>query len=47
MDLRKIGQLQLPVVSAGKAIGMVSRLELISALERSLSRGEDDAEAAQ
>ena len=45
MDLRKIGQ--LPVVCAGKAIGMISRFELISALERSLSQGEDDVEAAE
>ena len=44
MDLRKIGQ--LPVVCAGKAIGMISRFELISALERTLSRGED-VEAAE
>ena len=45
MDSRKIGQ--LPVVRAGKTIGMISRIELIFALERSLSRGEGDAEAAE
>src|SRR5262245_63698710 len=35
MDLRNVGQ--VPVVSAGKVIGMISRFELISALERSMS----------
>ncbi|HVX76923.1 MAG TPA: CBS domain-containing protein [Bradyrhizobium sp.] len=38
MDLHQLGQ--LPVVRAGKVIGMVSRIELIAALERSLSRSE-------
>jgi CBS domain-containing protein len=45
MDLRQIGQ--VPVVCAGKAIGMISRFELISALERSLSRDEGDVQAAE
>lgn len=45
MDVRKVGQ--LPVVCAGKAIGMISRFELISALERSLSQDEDNVEAAE
>lgn len=30
----------LPVVKAGKVVGMISRFELIAALERSLSRNE-------
>ena len=45
MDLRKVAQ--IPVVSAGTVIGLISRLELISALERCLSRTEDEAEAAE
>lgn len=36
MDLREVGQ--IPVVSAGKVIGIVNRCQLISALERSLSQ---------
>jgi len=36
MDLREVGQ--IPVVSAGKVIGLINRFQLISALERSLSR---------
>jgi len=39
MDSRKVSQ--IPVVSAGKVIGMVSRFQLISALEESLSERED------
>jgi CBS domain-containing protein len=39
MDRRNIGQ--LPVVCADRVIGMVSRFELIAALERSLSRNEE------
>jgi CBS domain-containing protein len=35
MDRR--GVAQVPVVSAGKVIGMISRFELITALERKLS----------
>lgn len=38
MDRRRIAQ--LPVVKAGKVVGMISRFELIAALERSLSRNE-------
>lgn len=38
MDRR--GVAQVPVVSAGKVIGMVSRFELIAALERQLSSRE-------
>jgi CBS domain-containing protein len=45
MDLRKVAQ--IPVVSAGTVIGLISRLELMSALERCLSRTEDKAEAAE
>jgi CBS domain-containing protein len=45
MDSRKVAQ--IPVVSAGKVIGMISRFELISALEASLSQGERGAEAAE
>lgn len=40
MDLRVVGQ--IPVVSARKVIGIVSRFQLISALERSLSRDEKE-----
>ncbi len=43
MDLRNVGQ--IPVVSGGQVIGIVSRFELIAALERSLSRGEERAVA--
>jgi len=42
MDRRRVGQ--LPVVCADKVIGMISRFELIAALEHSLSRGEKSAE---
>jgi len=42
MDMRKISQ--LPVVCADQVIGMISRVELIAALERSLSRNEAGAE---
>ena len=42
MDMRKISQ--LPVVCADQVIGMISRVELIAALERSLSRNEASAE---
>jgi CBS domain-containing protein len=42
MDERKVGQ--VPVVSAGKVIGIISRFQLMSALERSLSRIEEAAE---
>lgn len=44
MDSREVGQ--IPVVSAGKVIGIVNRYHLISALERSLSRTEDETESA-
>jgi CBS domain-containing protein len=43
MDLRYVAQ--IPVVSAGKVIGLISRFELIAALERRLSQ--DAAEAAK
>lgn len=45
MDRRRVAQ--LPVVCADKVIGMISRFELITALEHSLSRGEKSAEATQ
>jgi CBS domain-containing protein len=45
MDRRRIAQ--LPVVCADQVIGMISRFELIAALERSLSRNEAGAEAAE
>jgi CBS domain-containing protein len=35
MDSREVGQ--IPVVSAGKVIGIINRFQLISVLERSLS----------
>lgn len=38
MDRRRISQ--LPVVCDGRVVGMISRFELIIALERGLSRGE-------
>ncbi len=44
MDLREVGQ--LPVVRAGKVIGIISRFQLISVLERSLSRTEIKREPA-
>ena len=43
MDLRDVAQ--LPVVSAGKLIGMISRFELIAALERRLSHNHSDPQA--
>ena len=45
MDRRGVGQ--LPVVCAGKVIGLVSRFELIAALERSLTSSQKKASAAQ
>ncbi len=39
MESRKVSQ--IPVVSAGKVIGIVSRFQLISALEEGLSERED------
>ncbi len=45
MDRRRVGQ--LPVVCVDNVIGMISRFELIAALERSLSRGEKSTEATQ
>jgi CBS domain-containing protein len=45
MDRRKIGQ--VPVVCADRVIGIVSRLELIAALERRLSRNEEQMETDQ
>jgi CBS domain-containing protein len=41
MDMREISQ--LPVVRAGRVIGIVSRFELVAALERSLSRNETNS----
>ena len=38
MDMREISQ--LPVVSADRVVGMVSRFELVAALERCLSQSE-------
>ena len=43
MDLRNIAQ--LPVVGSGKVVGMISRFELIAALERCLCQSERAAEA--
>lgn len=45
MDQRKVAQ--VPVVCAGKVIGMISRFELIAALEQSLSRYEGSVESAE
>jgi CBS domain-containing protein len=45
MDLRKVAQ--IPVVSAGKVIGIINRIQLISALEESLSRREHRVEPAE
>jgi CBS domain-containing protein len=45
MDLRKVGQ--IPVVSAGKVIGLINRIQLLAALERALSRAGDRVEAAE
>jgi len=44
MDMREISQ--VPVVRADRVIGMISRFELVGALERCLSRDEVGAEAA-
>ena len=44
MDMREISQ--LPVVRAGTVIGMISRFELVAALERGLSHNEAGAEVA-
>lgn len=41
MDSREIGQ--VPVVSAGKVVGIINRFQLISVLERSLSKTESAA----
>jgi CBS domain-containing protein len=38
---------QLPVVGAGRVIGMVSRFELVAALERYLSRSETSPETTR
>ena len=43
MDRRQVGQ--VPVVCADRVIGIVSRLELIAALERRLSCNEEKTEA--
>jgi CBS domain-containing protein len=43
MDRRRVSQ--LPVVCADKVIGIISRVELIAALERSLSGNEKNGEA--
>ena len=43
LDTREISQ--LPVVRAGRVIGMISRFELVAALERRLSRNETNPEA--
>jgi CBS domain-containing protein len=45
MDTHKVEQ--IPVVTAGKLIGIVNRFELIAALERSLSRDEEKTELAE
>jgi len=45
MDTRGVGQ--IPVVSASKVLGIVSRVELITALERSLTRDEKRREIAK
>ena len=45
MDTRGVGQ--IPVASAGKVLGSISRYELIVALERSLSRREKRRETAE
>ena len=44
MDMREISQ--LPVVCADRVIGMISRFELVAALERCLSRSESSAKVA-
>jgi CBS domain-containing protein len=45
MDIRVISQ--LPVVQAGRVIGMISRFELVAALERCLSRNDASPETVQ
>jgi CBS domain-containing protein len=45
MDMREISQ--LPVVRAGKVVGMISRFELVAALERCISQNKTSAEAAR
>ena len=45
MDTRVISQ--LPVVRAGRVIGMISRFELVKALERCLSRNNPGPERVQ
>ena len=45
MDMREISQ--LPVVCTDKVIGMISRFELVAALERCLSRTKSSSEEAQ
>ena len=45
LDIREISQ--VPVVRAGKVIGMISRFELVVALERSLSESQSSAEVTQ
>jgi CBS domain-containing protein len=45
MDMREISQ--LPVVSADRVIGMISRFELVAALERCLGQSESSAEATR
>ena len=45
MDQRKVAQ--VPVVCAGKVIGIISRFELLAALERSLNLDEKSAVVAQ
>jgi CBS domain-containing protein len=45
MDLRNVTQ--VPVGGAGKVVGLISRFELIAALERRLSQSERTAEAAK
>ncbi|MBS4005954.1 MAG: CBS domain-containing protein [Afipia sp.] len=44
MDASKVGQ--VPVVAAGQVIGIVSRFELIAALERCLRRTEEEVSSA-
>jgi CBS domain-containing protein len=45
MDQRKVAQ--VPVVCAGKVIGIISRFELLAVLERSLNLDEKSAAVAQ
>lgn len=44
MDSREVGQ--VPVVSAGKVVGIINRFQLMSVLERSLSRNGGKTESA-